>query len=165
MTDRVESPPARAAAAGRADVAPASIAAPARVPGAPDPMLEVQRAILDELRAIHATLRRQAPAPLFDRFACATHALLGDEPFTAPSLLALANSSLSTRLELRAAVDDIVRDVNARGAGRRFGRFLAANTQRTADGRMLVFVGKTRDGGVYRVVVETKTRTSWNFGT
>lgn len=120
--------------------------------------------IRDELRAVHATLRRQAAAaPLGDRLVGAVHEVLGSEPFTAPQLLALASSPLSTRRELRAAVEDVVRDVDVPGAARRLGKFLAANTQHCAEGLRLTSLGKTRDGHAYRVAVatETRTRNTW----
>jgi hypothetical protein len=126
---------------------------------------ELLRAILDELRGLRADLRRQAAAaPIADRLVQAVHGLLGSEAFTAAQLLALADSSLSTRLELRSVVEDIVGDdLERAGAGRVFGRFLARNSQHAVDGVRLVSLGKSRDGFAYRIVVATETRKAWNW--
>jgi hypothetical protein len=127
-------------------------------------------ALLRELvglqRETLAVLRRQAAAePLADRFTQEARRLLGDEPFTATSILALANSRLSTRLELRAVAEEIVRgSLDDPGAGRKFGRFLAQNSQHEVAGLRLVSLGKARDGYSYRVEVATETRNRWNFG-
>jgi hypothetical protein len=115
-----------------------------------------QALILAELRAMR---RQSAAVPIADRLVQAVHALVGSEAFTAAKLLDLADSPLSTRLELRSVVEDIVRgDVDQPGAGRMFGRFLARNSQHAVDGLQLVSLGKTRDGFAYRIEVETKTR-------
>ena len=120
--------------------------------------------VLTELRALRAQLRRQAAAaPLADRLVQATYALLESETFTAPQLLALADSPLSTRLELRAVIEDVVRDIDQPGTGRRLGRFLAANTQHECEGLRLVSLGKTREGLVYRVELATETRRARNW--
>src|SRR5439155_24074149 len=97
----------------------------------PDELVMLLREILDELRGLHATLRRQAAAvPLADRLLIAVYGIVASDPFTASTLLELADSPLSTRLELRSVVEDIVRgELDHPGAGRKFGKFLAANTQ------------------------------------
>jgi len=142
--------------------------APLREPADAD----LLRAILDELRAhgaildgLRADLRRQVvAAPLADRLFTAVRGLLETEPFTAGRLLTLADSPLSTRLELRAVVEDIVRgDLDQGGAGRVFGRWLARNSQHEAAGLRLVSLGKSRDGFVYRIELATKTREARNW--
>jgi hypothetical protein len=128
-------------------------------------LLAVQRATLDELRGIRADLRRQViAAPLADRLLAAVRGVMETAPFTAGRLLALADSPLSTRLELRAVVEDIVRgDLDQAGAGRVFGRWLARNSQHEAAGLRLVSLGKSRDGFVYRIELATKTRGARNW--
>src|SRR5215470_10604389 len=100
-------------------------------------------ALLTEQRAIRSELRRQTVAkPLADQLLRAIHVVIGEDAFTAADLVALADSPLSTRLELRAVVDDVVRcALDDKGAVRRLGRFLAANTQREVSGLQLVSLG------------------------
>jgi len=122
--------------------------------------LDLLRELVAVQREMLAVLRRQAvAAPLADRLIQAVHALLEGEAFTAAQLLALADSPLSTRIELRAVVEDIVRgELDQPGAGRMFGRFLARNSQHEAAGLRLVSLGKGRDGLIYRIELATKTR-------
>jgi hypothetical protein len=128
-------------------------------------IIALLQAILAELRVLRADLRRQrVTTPTADRLVQAVYGLLGSEAFTAAQLIALADSPLSTRLELRSVVEDIVRgDIDQAGAGRMFGRFLARNSQHAVDGVQLVSLGKTREGFAYRVDVATKTRKAWNW--
>jgi hypothetical protein len=122
------------------------------------------RELVAEVRGLRADLRRRAAAvPIADRLIQAVHALLGSDVFTAPQLIALADSPLSTRLELRGVVEDIVGGIDRPGAGRVFGRFLRKNSQHAVDGVQLVSLGKSRGGLVYRIEVETKTRKVWNW--
>jgi hypothetical protein len=109
--------------------------------------------ILGELRAIHATLRRQAAAePLADRLERCVRAVVGTEPFVASRLIDLTQVELPARLELRAVLEDVARcSLDDAGATRRIGKFLAANSR-------FVQLGSTREGLVYRVGVETETR-------
>lgn len=121
-------------------------------------------AILAEVRGLRADLRRTATAaPLADRLVQAVRGLLEGAKFNQAQLLALANSRLSTRLALRSVVEDIVGDVDQPGAGRRLGRFLAANMQHQVEGLRLVSLSKGRDGRVYRIVVATETRAARNW--
>ena len=125
----------------------------------------ILRELVSEVRGLRADLRRNATAaPLADRLLQAAHALLGKETFTAPQLLALADSPLSTRVELRAVVEDVVRgEIDQPGAARKLGKFLATNTQHECEGLRLVLLGKTREGLVYRVELATKTRAARNW--
>jgi hypothetical protein len=129
-------------------------------------ILIVHREQLSVQRETLAVQRRQAAAePLADRLLRAVHGLLEGATFTAPMLLELATSPLSTRRELHAVVEDIVRGgIEQAGAGRSLGRFLASNARHRAGVLILVSLGKTRAGGAYRIDVATKTRDVWNAG-
>jgi len=125
-------------------------------------------AILAELRGLRADMRRQSvTAPLADRLILAAHPVV-DQPFNQAELLARAASRLSSRLELRAVVDDVCRGLDLPGAGRRLGRFLADNVQHEVEGLRLVYVGKSRRGRVYRIELAAQTRArlnAWEFST
>ena len=127
-----------------------------------DGVVDLLREIRDELGLMR---RGQAVAPLADRALQAIHGLLGNDAFTAPDIVVLAASPLSTRGDLRAVVRDVVRgELDQAGAARKFGKFLAGNSQHEANGLRLVFIGKTRPGGSYRVEpVATETRNGWNL--
>lgn len=129
-----------------------------------DVVVGLLRSINDRLGVLVELQRRQAVAPLADRFLAAVFATLETEPFTAVDLLALARTPLSTRTELRAVVEDVVRgDLDQGGAGRRLGRFLRANGQVRSEGLVLVSLGKRRDRYVYKIERATETVAAWNL--
>jgi hypothetical protein len=148
MTGKVERPLSRAIITGdietRRDVA-------VRCGGDSGESVALLREIRAEMRELRAEVRelRRAQAPLADRLVRAIHRAIAGEPFAAGRLLDLASTRLSTRAELRAVLVGVVGDLEAPGAGRKLGKFLAANS-REWDELRLVALGKSRDGLLYR---------------
>jgi hypothetical protein len=126
---------------------------------------ELLHALLAEVRGLRAEFAEQrAAAPLADRALAAIDGVLGAEPFDAGRLLALARERVPGRARLRAVVVEVVRDLDAPGAGRRLGRWLAQHVgYATASCEFrLENPHETRNGAAYRVVhaaeVATETR-------
>lgn len=110
-------------------------------------MTDVLREILAEVRAIRAAVEARRPA---EDAATANalrqiHARTGDRVFTAGDLA--EHSQLPTAAPLRAALQSVVRTVNARSLG----RFLRRAEGSNQHGLIVRRVGTDRDGVLWKI--------------